>query len=56
MFRYVLISLKEAIDSQDALRTINLRHCRAGVNTLEMCVELLGASMTGSRQRLEICG
>jgi hypothetical protein len=57
---YVLIcfDIAEATESQDSLRTINLRHCRAGVNTLEMCVELLGgaSSMTGSRQRLEFCG
>ena len=35
------------LESKDALRTINLRHCRAGLNTLEMCVELLGAMRVG---------
>lgn len=30
---------------RDSLRTINLRHCRAGLNTLEMCVELLPVAM-----------
>jgi hypothetical protein len=56
--QFLCFDIAEATESQDSLRTINLRHCRAGVNTLEMCVELLGgaSSMTGSRQRLEFCG
>jgi len=30
---------------RESLHTINLRHCRAGLNTLEMCVELLSVAM-----------